>query len=175
MAQRHVPGAPAVDALNARLPPGTAFTIVSAAAVLGTGVKNGTQISCENSFTVGGQTFTSDAAGAAKSFSDDFADGCGTAFAGLSYRLSAAQFDQVVKGFGIGADWSALPVPAFSGSVPPAAGVADLAAETIGQGNVQMSPLSMAMVAAAVDVGQLAHPAVHRGFARPLGDRAEPQ
>ena len=34
-----------------------------------------------------------------------------------------------------------------------AAGVADLAAETIGQGNVQMSPLAMAMVAAAVESG----------------------
>ena len=153
VAQRHVSGPAAADALNAKLAPGNAFTIVSAAALLGTGVKTGTQISCENSFTVGGQTFTSDAAGPAKSFSDDFAEGCGTAFAGLSYRLTAAQFDQVAKGFGIGADWSALPVPAFSGSVPPAAGVAGLAAQTIGQGNVQMSPLSMAMVAAAVDTG----------------------
>jgi cell division protein FtsI/penicillin-binding protein 2 len=151
VAQRHVSGPAAADALNARLTPGTAFTIVSAAALLDIGVKTGTKISCENSFTVDGQTFTSDAAGAAKSFSDDFADGCGTAFAGLSYRLSAAQFDQVVKGFGIGADWSALPVAAFSGSVPPVSGVGGLAAETIGQGNVQMSPLSMAMVAAAVD------------------------
>ncbi len=174
VAQRHVPGAPAVDALNARLPPGTAFTIVSAAAVLGTGVKNGTRISCENSFTVGGQTFTSDAAGAAKSFSDDFADGCGTAFAGLSYRLSTAQFDQVVKGFGIGADWSALPVPAFSGSVPPAAGVADLAAETIGQGNVQMSPLSMAMVAAAVESGSWHTPQFIEGSPDPSGTALNP-
>ncbi len=80
----------------------------------------------------------------------------------------------MVKGFGIGADWSSLPVPAFSGSVPSAAGGA-LAAETIGQGNVQMSPLAMAMVAAAVDSGSLAHSAVHRGFGRPLGNRAEPQ
>ncbi|HLK74978.1 MAG TPA: penicillin-binding transpeptidase domain-containing protein [Streptosporangiaceae bacterium] len=153
VAQRHVSGPAAVDALNGRLTPGTAFTIVSAAALLGAGVKSGTQISCENSFTVGGQTFTSDAAGSAKSFSDDFAAGCGTAFAGLSYRLTAAQFTRVAKGFGIGADWSGLPVPAFSGSVPLASGVADLAAETIGQGNVQMSPLSMAMVAAAVENG----------------------
>jgi cell division protein FtsI/penicillin-binding protein 2 len=153
VAQRHVSGPAAVDALSGRLTPGTAFTIVSAAALLGTGVKSGTQIPCENSFTVGGQTFTSDVAGAAKSFSDDFADGCGTAFAGLSYRLTAAQFTRVAKGFGIGADWSGLPVPAFSGSVPLASGVADLAAETIGQGNVQMSPLSMAMVAAAVENG----------------------
>jgi cell division protein FtsI/penicillin-binding protein 2 len=170
VAQRQASGAlPAPDPLAAKLVPGTAFTIVSAAALLGTGVKTGTQISCENSFTVGGQTFTSDATGPAKSFSDDFADGCGTAFAGLSYRLSAAQFDQVVKGFGIGADWSALPVPAFSGSVPPAGGVADLAAETIGQGNVQMSPLSMAMVAAAVDAGSWHTPQFLEGAQDPSG------
>jgi cell division protein FtsI/penicillin-binding protein 2 len=174
VAQRHVSGPAAADALNARLAPGTAFTIVSAAALLGTGVKTGTQISCENSFTVDGQTFTSDAAGTAKSFSDDFADGCGTAFAGLSYRLTSAQFDQVVKGFGIGADWSALPVPAFSGSVPLAVGVAGLAAETIGQGNVQMSPLSMAMVAAAVDAGSWHTPQFLEDTQDPSGTALNP-
>jgi cell division protein FtsI/penicillin-binding protein 2 len=174
VAQRHASGAPAADALNARLTPGTAFTIVSAAALLGTGVRAGTQISCENSFTVGGQTFTSDATGATKSFSDDFADGCGTAFAGLSERLTTGQFDQVVKGFGIGSDWSSLPVPAFSGSVPSAAGVAALAAETIGQGNVQMSPLSMAMVAAAVDSGSWHTPQFVEGSPDPSGTALNP-
>ncbi|MGH3200901.1 MAG: penicillin-binding transpeptidase domain-containing protein [Streptosporangiaceae bacterium] len=168
VAQRHVSGPAAADPLDARLAPGTAFTIVSAAALLGTGLKTSAQISCENALTVDGQTFTSDATGAAKSFSDDFADGCGTAFAGLSYRLNAAQFYQVVKGFGIGADWSALPVPAFSGSVPVAAG-ADLAAQTIGQGNVQMSPLSMAMVAAAVEAGSWHTPQFVAGAPDPAG------
>jgi cell division protein FtsI/penicillin-binding protein 2 len=174
VAQRHVSGPAAADALNARLAPGTAFTIVSAAALLDTGVKSGSQISCENSLTVDGQTFTSDTAGAAKSFSDDFADGCGTAFAGLSYHLNAAQFDQVVKGFGIGADWSALPVPAFSGSVPRAPGAADLAAQTIGQGNVEMSPLSMAMVAAAVDAGSWHTPQFLEGVQDPSGTALNP-
>jgi cell division protein FtsI/penicillin-binding protein 2 len=174
VAQRHASGAPAADALNARLTPGNVFTIVSAAALLGTGVRTGTQISCENSFTVGGQTFTSDATGATKSFSDDFADGCGTAFAGLSERLTTGQFDQVVKGFGIGSDWSSLPVPAFSGSVPSAAGVAALAAETIGQGNVQMSPLSMAMVAAAVDSGSWHTPQFVEGSPDPSGTALNP-
>ncbi len=157
------------DALNARLTPGTAFTIVSAAALLGTGLKTDSLISCENSFTVNGRTFSSDAAGATKSFTDDFADGCGTAFAGLSERLHAPEFDQVVKGFGIGADWSSLPVPAFSGSVPSAADVADLAAETIGLGNVQMSPLAMAMVAAAVDSGTWHTPQFIEDSADPSG------
>jgi cell division protein FtsI/penicillin-binding protein 2 len=169
VAQHHGSGSQAsADALNARLVPGTAFTIVSAAALLAAGVNTGTLASCENSFTVDGQTFTSDGTGATEPFSAEFADACGTAFADLSERLNAVQFDQVVKGFGIGADWGSLPVPAFSGSVPSAGG-ANLAAETIGQGNVQMSPLAMAMVAAAVDSGSWHTPQFIAGSADPSG------
>jgi cell division protein FtsI/penicillin-binding protein 2 len=144
---------PAAGALNAQLMPGTAFTIVSAAALISRGVKVSTPISCASSFNVGGQTFTSGAAGPQKPFSTYFAGGCNTAFASLSERLTAAQWTQAVREFGIGADWSRLPVPAFSGSVPPATD-ANLAAQVIGQGNVRMSVLSMAMAAAAVDAGR---------------------
>ena len=164
VAQRQASGAlPAPDPLAAKLVPGTAFTIVSAAALLSDGLTAFTQISCENSFTVGGQTFTSDGTGEEKPFSADFADGCGTAFAGVSERLSPSQFDQVVTAFGIGANWSPAPVPLFSGSAPSAAGEAALAAETIGQGNVRVSPLSMAMVAAEVDSGSWHAPQVVEG------------
>jgi cell division protein FtsI/penicillin-binding protein 2 len=160
VAQHQASGSlPAAGPLDAKLVPGTAFTIVSAAALLETGLKVYSQISCENSFTVGGQTFTSYGTGELKPFSADFAEDCGTAFAGLSERLHAGEFASVVKGFGIGANWQ-LQVPAFSGSVPSAAGDANLAAETIGQGNVLMSPLSMAMVAAAVDEGSWHAPEV---------------
>jgi cell division protein FtsI/penicillin-binding protein 2 len=161
-------------AFDAKLVPGTAFTIVSTAALLGTGLKAFTPIPCENSFTVGGQTFTSYGTGTPKPFSEDFADDCGTAFAGLSERLTASELAQVVKEFGIGADWSSLPVPAFSGSVPSAGSDADLAAETIGQGNVQMSPLSMAMVAAAVDSGSWHTPEVLASSADPVRSALNP-
>jgi cell division protein FtsI/penicillin-binding protein 2 len=156
VAQHQAAGAlPAGGALDAQLSPGTAFTIVSAAALLENGLSVSTQMPCENSFTVGGQTFTSYGTGALKPFSADFADDCSTAFAGLSERLSPAEFAQVVKDFGIGADWSELhSLPTFSGSVPSSAGdPAGLAAETIGQGSVQVSPLSMALVAAEVESG----------------------
>ena len=161
-------------AFDAKLVPGTAFTIVSTAALLGTGLKAFTPIPCENSFTVGGQTFTSYGTGTPKPFSEDFADDCGKAFAGLSERLTASELAQVVKEFGIGADWSSLPVPAFSGSVPSAGSDADLAAETIGQGNVQMSPLSMAMVAAAVDSGSWHTPEVLASSADPVRSALNP-
>ena len=145
---------PAGGPLNAKLLPGNAFTIVSAAALVSDGLAVSTPISCANSFTVGGQTFTSDGTGEVKPFSADFAEGCSTAIAQATERLTASQWAQMVREFGIGSDWSQLPVPAFSGSVPSAAGDADLAAQTIGQGNVRMSLLSMAMVAAAVDAGR---------------------
>jgi cell division protein FtsI/penicillin-binding protein 2 len=155
VAQHQAAGAlPAEGALNAKLTPGTTFTIVSAAALVSNGLLVSTQVSCANSFIVGGQTFTSDGTGEQKPFSTAFAEGCSTAFADLSERLTASQWAQVVREFGIGSDWSVLPVSAFSGSVPSAAGDADLAAQTIGQGNVRMSLLSMAMVAAAVDAGR---------------------
>ena len=164
---------PAAGPLAARLVPGTVFTIVSAAALLSDGVTASTQISCENSFTVGGQTFTSDGTGEERPFSTDFADGCGTAFAGMSERLSPSEFDQVVTAFGIGAKWPPSPVPVFSGSAPSAAGDADLAAETIGQGNVRASPLSMAMVAAEVDSGSWHAPQFLLGAADPVSKPGE--
>jgi cell division protein FtsI/penicillin-binding protein 2 len=170
VAQHQASGAlPAQGALSAKLAPGAAFTIVSAGALLSNGVKVKDQTSCASSFTVGGQTFTSEGAGQQKPFSAVFADGCSTAFAGLSKRLSPSEWAQAVKEFGIGADWSRLPVPAFSGSVPSGAGDATLAAQTIGQGNVRMSLLSMAMVAAAVDAGQWHVPQVIQTPASPPG------
>jgi cell division protein FtsI/penicillin-binding protein 2 len=168
VAQHQASGAlPAHGALNAQLEPGSAFTIVSAAALLSNGVSVKSQTSCADSFTVGGQTFTSEGTGQQKPFSAVFADGCSTAFAGLSERLSASQWAQVIKEFGIGADWSQLPVPAFSGSVPSATDDATLAAQVIGQGNVRMSLLSMAMVAAAVDAGRWHVPQVIQAPANP--------
>ena len=162
---------PASGALDAKLTPGTAFTIVSAAALLGTKVTTvSTPISCENSLAVGGQTFTSDGTGAQQPFREDFAQDCGTAFAGLSERLSFAKLAQVAKEFGIGSDWSGLPVPAFSGSLAPSANDAVLAADMIGQGNVQVSLLSMAVVAAVVDHGSWRAPEVLADPDDPVGN-----
>ena len=171
VAQRQVADDPAAPAaFDAKLVPGMAFTIVSAAALLGTNLTASTPITCANSFTVGGQTFTSDGTGEVRPFSNAFANQCDTAFVGLSERLSASQLTQTVREFGIGADWSQLPVHAFSGSVPSAAGNdAALAAETIGRGNVRMSPLAMAMVAAVVDSGNWHTPIVTQGAPDPAG------
>jgi cell division protein FtsI/penicillin-binding protein 2 len=141
--------------LNAHLMPGTAFTIVSTAALLGSGFSPGTQIPCTSVANVGGQLFSdqrlASSLGADTSFSTDFAQGCGTAFAGLSRRLTSSTLKSAVTGFGIGSRWQ-LPLTAFSGSVPTATSDGQLAGETIGEG-VQVSPLGMALIAAEVDSG----------------------
>ncbi len=160
---QHQGGAPLPPGgvLNAKLAPGTAFTIVSAAALIQSGLATNTPISCTNSFSVGGQTFTSYGTGMEKPFSTDFANDCSTAFASLSERLLPGQFAQIAKAFGLQGTWSQqFPVAAFTGSVPVASGEAELAQETIGTGNVQVSPLAMAMVAAEADSGSWHAPTV---------------
>jgi cell division protein FtsI/penicillin-binding protein 2 len=151
---------PAGGALNARLQPGMAFTIISAAALLGNGFSASKQVPCEGSVVVGGQTFTTPrTSGSPQPFATDFANGCGTAFANLSTLLSSPQLSAAERGFGIGATW-VLPLQAFSGSAEARTDEAALAADAIGEGGVRMSPLGMALVAAEVDSGTGHAPAI---------------
>ena len=144
---------PANGALDAKVEPGMAFSIVSAAALLSTGVTANHPLPCEPVADVGGVTFTYQPAPTTTStLATDFADGCGTAFANMSRTLTAQQLASVERAFGIGASWQ-LRLQAFSGSAPTVSGEADVAAQTTGAGGVLMSPLGMATVAAEVDAG----------------------
>jgi cell division protein FtsI/penicillin-binding protein 2 len=146
-------GARLPSALNGKVAPGMSFSIVSAAALLSDGIPENEPLPCQPTTTVGGVTFSYQAAASTTStFASDFASGCGTAFATLSRTLSASQLTSVERAFGIGSSWN-LKEPSFSGSASTASGAADLAAQTIGQSGVLMSPLGMAMVAAEVDAG----------------------
>jgi cell division protein FtsI/penicillin-binding protein 2 len=139
--------------LNAKLPPGMAFSIVSAAALLGAGETSKTPLPCKSVATVGGQTFTYQPGYPhSTTFAADFATGCWTAFAKMSQELTSAQLTAVEKAFGVGAQWD-LPVQAFSGSAIAALDEAAMAQQVIGASGVLMSPLAMAMVAAEVDSG----------------------
>ena len=97
VSQRAATGQPlsTADVLDGRYPPGDAFTIVSTAALLGTGFAVDTQIPCSGAKDVGGETFTNDqpeqGIGAQPPFRVDFAHTCGTAFVGLSRLLTANQ------------------------------------------------------------------------------------
>jgi cell division protein FtsI/penicillin-binding protein 2 len=139
--------------LAAEVEPGMAFSIVSAAALLSTGVSVNLPLPCEPVADVGGVTFTyQPGSTSASTFATDFADGCGTAFANMSRTLSAQQLASTERAFGIGSSWQ-LQTQSFSGSAPAVSGEGDVAAQVTGAGGVLMSPLSMATVAAEVASG----------------------
>jgi cell division protein FtsI/penicillin-binding protein 2 len=162
VADHQAPHLPAIDPLAGRYPPGGTFTIVSAEALLSKGVAVNTTIPCTPVNSVGGHTFRnvpSARPDPGATFGADFAKSCVTAFSGLSQGLSAAELTKAAEGFGFGRQWQ-LPLPGFSGSVGTATGVAQLAAATIGQGNVRVSPLTMALVAAQVATGSWHEPSL---------------
>jgi cell division protein FtsI/penicillin-binding protein 2 len=144
---------PAGGTLNAKVEPGMAFSIVSAAALLSIGVDANHPLPCEPVADVGGVTFTyQPATTSTATLASDFADGCGTAFANMSRTLTSQQLASTERAFGIGASWQ-LRLPAFSGAAPAVSGEAAVAAQATGTGGVLMSPLGMATVAAEVAAG----------------------
>jgi len=156
VADRTAPGLPPIDPLAGHYAPGGVFTIVSSEALLSNGLAADAPVPCYRTSSVGGHTFRNlvpeASHGRRSTFAADFAQSCGTAFSGLSQRLNTADLDAAARGFGLGEQWQ-LPLRGFSGSVGSSAGVVGLAAATIGEGNVRMSPLAMADVAAQVDTG----------------------
>src|SRR5262249_56765290 len=90
VAEHAVQGTPRVDPLAGRYPPGPAFTIVSTAALLASGLSVNTQVPCHSANDVGGRTFTNvppePGLGSQPAFEEDFAHARGTAFRALSRR-----------------------------------------------------------------------------------------
>ena len=149
-------GLPAIDPLAGQYPPGPAFTIVSTEALLVSGMQVNRQVPCHQVNDVGGELFTNvpreQDFGSQPAFSADFAHACGTAFSGLSLGLTGRDLAGAAARFGLGARWQ-LPLPSYSGTMQPPGSVAAVAAGTIGEGSVLVSPLAMALIAAQVDSG----------------------
>jgi hypothetical protein len=168
VAEHTAAGTPAVDPLAGSYPPGPAFTIVSTEALLAGGLSVSTQVPCHPVNDVGGRVFTNVPSlpgfGSQPAFQADFAHACGTAFSGLSWRLNGRDLVTAASGFGLGAPWQ-LPLPSFSGSMQVPSGVAAIAAGTIGEGSVRVSPLAMALVAGQVASGARHAPSLIAGEA----------
>ncbi|MFC4011474.1 penicillin-binding transpeptidase domain-containing protein [Nonomuraea purpurea] len=143
------------DALAGKYPAGTAFSIVAADALLKNKVSTKQRLACPQERTVGGAKFVhvGQMTGTTTSatFQEQFAKGCVTALASLARRVTAADLTESAKAFGLGQPWR-LPLKSFSGGMPALSSDADKAKAIAGQ-NVEVSPLSMALVAAAVSSG----------------------
>jgi cell division protein FtsI/penicillin-binding protein 2 len=152
---------PALDPFAGQYQPGQAFTMVSAAALLGAGqVGPASQVQCLPSAQVDGRMFVNVPAEpmamrTRSTFGKDFAMGCSTAFSVLSMQPSfQAKLASTAAGFGVGVPWR-LPVGGqFSGTIGTANGEGTVAADAIGNGDVRLSPLDMALAAGAADIGR---------------------
>ena len=141
--------------LEGRLPPGSTFKVVSSDGLLSAGVTPDTPVPCVPTINVGGEdfhNFQGESVAGTVPFSQDFAISCNTAFISLSSKLSGGRLATAASDFGLGGSWQ-VGLDVNHGAVTTPADAALLASSTIGQGNISMSPLDMAMVAATVDNG----------------------
>ncbi|WP_242608611.1 penicillin-binding transpeptidase domain-containing protein [Actinomadura formosensis] len=153
-------------AFEGRYQPGMTFGIVSAEALFSQGGMNqATETTCPASVTVGGKTFTSQARGET-SFANAFAGSCKTTLAQLGGKLDGQALVRQAAQFGIGKDWG-LSIPAFTGSVPAPGDDGEKAAAMVGEGKVEVSPLTMALVAAAAQSGTWRPPYVLKDVTAP--------
>jgi cell division protein FtsI/penicillin-binding protein 2 len=145
-------------------PPGSTFKVLTSTALIGKGLTPSSAASCPKTATVDGEVFNNaEGEGQVSDLLHAFAQSCNTAFIQLATgKLQAADFPAVAAQYRLGKPIG-MGTPAFAGSVPEPKDRADLAATSIGQGRVLVSPLNMAMVAAAVDTGTVRAPRLVTG------------
>lgn len=153
--------------------PGSTFKIVSASALLRSGMTPGSPVDCVDRIVVDGASFGNyDAllAPGRTTLAHAVSLSCNTALIGERNRVSGDALPSMAADYGIGGDWS-LPVVSYSGSVPEPVGATELAASMIGQGRITASPLAMAEAAAAVSTGRSKTPTLIAGAAHKTGAR----
>jgi cell division protein FtsI/penicillin-binding protein 2 len=156
------------SAFDGSFVPGGAFTMVGALAALESGaVGPDDQVPCGYETTIDGQHFTNPGQGALTSdfggpdLARNLAHSCTVGFAGLAPDVGAEAVERAALELGIGADWR-LPVQASPGSVSVGDGDAAVASAMVGEDGVQVSPLSMALAAAAIANGEWNAPTLVR-------------
>lgn len=147
------------QAIDGAFPPGSTFKVITSTALIGHGLTPRSAASCPGTATVDGEVFhNAESETPVSNLMQAFTESCNTAFIRLATRnLSPPDFPATAQMFGLGSKPD-IGLTAFGGSVPQPRDQADLAATSIGQGRVLVSPLAMAMVAAAADSGTVRAP-----------------
>lgn len=155
-------------------PPGSTFKIVDALALIRAGVKPSDHVTCPSHITVNGRKFTNYSEYPSSKLGTidlktAFANSCNTAFIGMRKKVDAHDLNEAAASLGAGTDYD-VGFPAYFGSIPKPASQTERAAEMIGQGRVQMSPLALATVTASVQHGKTVLPQlVKKKSAEPKG------
>ena len=147
------------QAIDGGFPPGSTFKVITSTALIGHGLTPQSAASCPGTATVDGEVFhNAESEEPVSNLLQAFTESCNTAFIRLATgHLSPSDFPATAAMFGLGKSLH-IGLAAFGGSVPRPTDEADLAATSIGQGRVLVSPLDMAMVAAAAATGTVRAP-----------------
>lgn len=153
--------------LAGRFPPGSTFKIVTATALLGSGqVRPESRVACPATTVAGGRRFQNEDRFdlGTVPLTTAFARSCNTTFTALSQRLGDPALAEAAARYGVGEQWE-LTATSFGGSVPAPKDDTEKAADAIGQGRVEVSPLAMALTSAAVAKGAGVAPTLVAGQA----------
>ncbi|HJY67492.1 MAG TPA: penicillin-binding transpeptidase domain-containing protein, partial [Streptosporangiaceae bacterium] len=147
------------QAIDGGFPPGSTFKVITSTALITSGLTPKSAASCPGTATVDGEVFhNAEGEAPVRTLLQAFTESCNTAFIQLATgHLTTPDLPAAATMLGVGRSLH-LGLVSFDGSVPQPSDKADLAATSIGQGRVLMSPLSMAMVAAAADTGTVRSP-----------------
>jgi cell division protein FtsI/penicillin-binding protein 2 len=142
--------------------PGSTFKLVTSLALLRAGVTLDEPLACRETLDVDGYTFHNFDDYPASALGDvtfrtAVANSCNTALIGARDRVDDGALADAAQSLGLGADPD-LGYPAVLGSVPAPDSETERAADLIGQGRVQATPLGMATVAASIQAGRTVVP-----------------
>ncbi|MGO3033452.1 MAG: penicillin-binding transpeptidase domain-containing protein, partial [Microbacterium gubbeenense] len=147
--------------------PGSTFKVVTALALLRSGMSPDDTVTCAEELTVDGFEFHNDP-GYPKDMTGEItlteaiANSCNTAMIDQRDKIDDEALADAAASLGLEAETD-LGIPAFFGDVPEAESETERAAALIGQGKVLASPLAMATVAASVAAGETVSPRVVAG------------
>lgn len=140
-------------ALEGAYSPGTTFAPIMAAPLFASGALQLGQQPCLATSNVGGQDFTASPARPKATVSLNFATGCKTALAGLGSLLDDKAYQSSLQTFGLNASWGLSGVQHNGAELKTPATAAERAQMVVGESGVQVSPLTMALVASAIQSG----------------------
>lgn len=149
-------------ALLGQYPPGSTFKLATALALLRQGTTPDSTLSCPAELLADGRKFNNASSYPAAyvgdiPLRDAFAQSCNTAFIGTRDTVSQEALAAAAADLGIGVEQS-LGTGAFFGAVPETAEGTNHAAAMIGQGELLVSPLALAVAAASVGKGERVAP-----------------
>jgi peptidoglycan glycosyltransferase len=145
------------QAISERYSPGSVFKVIVSAAALSNGYTPQTTVPAPNLLTLPGTSTTlenyngeSCNGGADQSLIDALTISCNTAFAELGVALGKDKLRSMAEAFGMTGQSFDMPLTVAGSTIGDPANDAQLAVSSIGQQDVQMTPMQAAMVAAAV-------------------------